>query len=73
MVNFTINDGVLEKYSGDESGITIPGGVKKIGYRAFGDCSGLTDITIPDSVKYIEDGVFSGCTGLTGITISDDV
>ena len=46
--------------------------VTGIGYKAFGDCTGLTSITIPNSVTYISGG-FGGCTGLTSITIPNSV
>ena len=46
--------------------------VTSIGYKAFGDCTGLTSITIPNSVTYISGG-FGGCTGLTSITIPNSV
>ena len=59
-------------------GFTIPlrlGGypVKSIGYRAFGNCTGLTSITIPNSVTSIWTSAFENCTGLTSITIPNSV
>lgn len=51
----------------------IPNSVKKIGYRAFYGCTGLTSIDLPNSVTSIEDGAFCYCTGLTSITIPNSV
>lgn len=44
--------------------VTIPDGVRFIGYGAFGECSGLTDVTISSSIAIIEGHAFSGCTNL---------
>ena len=47
--------------------------VTSIEYRAFGDCTGLTEVTIPNSVTSIGDDAFRGCTGLTEVTIPNSV
>ena len=47
--------------------------VKKIGYRAFYNCTSLASITIPDSVTEIGGGAFENCTSLTSVTIGDSV
>ena len=53
--NFEIENGVLIKYTGQYSYVTIPDTVTKIGDYAFSNCSKLTRITIPDSVTSIGD------------------
>ena len=63
MTDFEVKDGAC----------IIPGGEKKIGYRAFRDCEELKSIVIPNSVKMIEASAFEDCTGLTEITIPDSV
>ncbi len=45
---------------------TIPNGVKRIGFCAFGDTN-LNTITIPRSVTSIDAGAFSGCWNLSDI------
>ena len=41
--------------------VTIPDGVKSIGYEAFRGCKGLNSIIIPDSVTSIGNYAFRGC------------
>lgn len=53
--------------------VTIPNGVRKIGNRAFANCSSLTSITIPDSVTEIGKCAFLRCSSLNSIAIPDSV
>ena len=68
---FIIKDGVLLKYSGNETSVTIPNSVTKIGGGVFGHRSNLTSITIPNSVTEIEGYAFYGCSSLTAVHITD--
>ena len=52
--------------------VTIPKGVRKIGWAAFMGCS-LTSITIPNSVTEIGCFAFCDCISLTSITIPNSV
>ena len=74
---FTIENGVLTKYTGNGGKVTIPNDpsnkVTKIGKNAFKDCKSLTNITIPNSVKEIGDSAFSFCSSLTKIVIPNSV
>ena len=70
---FEIENGILKKYCGKETDVTIPDDVTSIGRCAFVGCFGLTSITIPESVTSIGLGAFSGCSGLTTITIPEGV
>ncbi len=53
--------------------ITVPYGVKNIGYEAFSYCVNLSDIKISDSVTDIEDYAFRNCESLKSITIPKGV
>ncbi len=72
------NNGSGNTYSGS---VTIPatvsyGGktyrVTEIGYRAFGNCSGLTSVNIGSNVTIIGESAFS-YSGLTSVVIPDNV
>ncbi len=47
--------------------------VKGIGYKAFGECSGLTAVTLPTSLDYVGDLAFIRCTSLSEIEIPENV
>ena len=47
--------------------------VKGIGYRAFNNCTGLTDVSFPNTIEYIRREAFQGCTALTTIDIPASV
>ncbi|MBQ8133993.1 MAG: leucine-rich repeat protein [Clostridia bacterium] len=53
--------------------ISIPSGVKTIGYRAFENYTNLTKVTMTNSVARIGYGAFEKCTSLTGITLSKNI
>lgn len=55
--DFEIKDGVLVRYNGNDSDVTIPEGVTEIGNLAF--CmTGVENVIIPDGVKRIGGGAF---------------
>ena len=45
--------------------VTIPSGVKKLGWFAFSGCTSLASVTLPESVESIGYDAFSYCTKLT--------
>ncbi len=45
--------------------VTLPKGIKKLGWFAFSGCTSLKSIHIPDSVSEIGYDAFAYCTGLT--------
>ena len=58
-----------------DAAYTIPDGVTEIGWRAFYDCTSLTEVTIPDSVVMGIDGFmfgFDGCTSLREISVDEN-
>lgn len=72
-MDFVINNGVLEKYTGKGGDVVVPDGVTSIGGKAFSLCDKLTSITIPASVTCIGILAFYGCSNLTSITIPNNV
>lgn len=70
---FVIEGGVLVKYNGSSSTVSIPDGVTQIGSGAFGGCLSLTTVTIPTGVTSIGDSAFKGCTYLTTVNIPASV
>lgn len=70
--DFTIKDGVLEKYTGDGSDVVIPEGVTEIEYAAFSKCS-IKSVVIPEGVKYIDSYAFLGCENLEEIVIPSTI
>lgn len=70
---FVIENGVLKGYYGQSGDVTIPSGVKVIGYRAFGALQGageeLRSVTIPESVTEIEDEAFYERSSLRNVKL----
>lgn len=71
--NYKIVDGVLIKFIGKSTDLTIPKTVKEIGEDAFFCCHKITKVFIPESVKIIGVNAFDGCTSLDQITIPNSV
>jgi len=71
--DFTIVNGVLIKYNGSASKVSIPSTVTSIDAYAFNECSDILQILIPKSVTSIGRYAFEQCTSLTKITIPDSV
>ena len=72
---FNKNQTIIIKYPEGKkcTSYEIPNSVTSIEYRAFKDCSSLTNITIPNSVTSIGYSAFDGCSSLTNITIPNSV
>lgn len=73
MAEFTIVNGTLTDYSGNESEINIPESVTKIGMWAFHNCTGLTKINIPHGISELDLSFVSGCESLSRINIPSSV
>lgn len=70
--SFTIRNGTLVEYSGNDEEVVIPNGVVSIGSAAFSGCT-AKKIIIPDTVTEIQNGAFFQCTNLKEITIPSRV
>ena len=66
--DFVIRAGVLEKYNGSETKVTIPDTVHFIGAQAFLNCYGLTEVIIPEGVIAIKGSAFSSCCSLKKVS-----
>lgn len=71
--DFVIENGVLKKYQGSSTNVTIPKGVKEIGYSAFAGNTTITSVVIPKGVIFIDANAFYTCTNLSNITIPNTV
>lgn len=65
-----LGDGVLVKYLGSDTAVTLPDGVRRIASRAFVS-SKLSAVTLPDSVYAIDPYAFADCVGLTTLSLND--
>ena len=54
------------------SKITIPEGVKRIGYSSFEENNSLTQVILPSTLEEIDQCAFAGCTNLKSITLPDN-
>lgn len=60
-------------YCGQNTAMTIPAGVQKIGKRAFYQNKELTSLTIPEGVTAIGSEAFERCEKLQSVHIADSV
>lgn len=69
---YIVINGMLCAYAGTETDITIPDGVKKIGYAALSKTN-ITSVKMPDSLLSIENKAFLNCADLKKVEMSDSV
>lgn len=62
-------DNILIAYTGSETNVVIPYGVKIIAGCAFEGCTSMMSVEIPETVREIGGLAFSGCTQLTECNI----
>lgn len=65
---FKILNGVLKKYRGHETCVTVPEGVREIGSSAFRGRE-LRELHLPDSLEKISECAFYGCVRLTELVL----
>ncbi len=68
-----VGDGVLIKYNGKLSGITLPENVKYIAGSVFRDNTKISAVELPDGLRGIDKNAFYGCSNLTSVTIPRSV
>jgi uncharacterized repeat protein (TIGR02543 family) len=51
--------------------LTVPRGVREIGYSAFAGCTGMKSVSLPYGLVSIGDYAFMNCTGLSFVTLPD--
>ena len=61
------DDKILVGYTGTETDLIIPDGIKEIYKYAFKGCTSLTSVVIPDSVTTIGDNAFRYCYKLVEV------
>lgn len=67
---FTIEDGILTSYEGDDRVVTIPEGVVVIGERAFMGHEEMEKVVMPQTLTTLRNGAFYGCSSLETIKFS---
>lgn len=70
---FTINNGLLTKYTGTAETVTIPSNVSRIGKSAFQNNKYIKNVIIPGNVRKIEMLAFYGCSNLESVTMAEGV
>ena len=66
--DFTIVNGVLQKYKGNDKEVVIPENVREIGRNAFTGTN-IQKVTLPDSVLIIQNWAFSACSKLEQVVL----
>lgn len=72
MSDFIIENGELQKYTGDGVDVVVPEGVTAIGESAFWN-AGIESIKLPNGLKRIKEQAFAGCRGLKELVLPDSV
>ena len=73
--NVTCIEGGAFDGNADITSVKFAAPMKKIGSRAFKDCTGLTSAVLPatENYDYNSSGIYSGCNGITSLTIAEGV
>ncbi|MBE6587995.1 MAG: leucine-rich repeat domain-containing protein [Ruminococcaceae bacterium] len=73
MSDFIIENGILEKYTGTDSLVTVPESVTEIKKYAFSENGFIREVIIPDTVLSIGAGCFYGCNNLKKVRFPKDL
>lgn len=73
--DYTVMAGVLKKYLGSDTEVTIPGnlGITSIGDRAFFRNANITQVKIPAGITSVGNYAFAGCENLKHVLFADSV
>ena len=71
--DFTVENGVLTAYTGDDATVTIPSTVTRIKSTAFQTSHDMTKIVIPTSVTTIDNTAFDRCSKLKEFSVSGNI
>lgn len=67
--DFVIENGVLTKYNGNDTNVTIPKEVTVIGNHAFDSCTSIKSVTLQSGVTEIGMSAFLQCYNLTTVSL----
>lgn len=70
---FGILNDVLVKYNGSAPNVVVPGGVKRIGARAFENNRSIRSVILPDKLLGIGVDAFAGCANLQEVVVPGSV
>ena len=71
--SFEIDDDVLTQYTGDDTHVSVPDGITRIGDDAFSGKTEIQTITLPDSVTVIGESAFWHCDSLEKINLPEGI
>ena len=57
---FVINEGILQKYTGNAQKVVIPANVTIIGAAAFDENDTVTEVVMPANLREIQNSAFQG-------------
>lgn len=69
MENFRIENGILVEYTGDETVVRVPRGVRVVENGALARLKRVEEIVLPPSVKEIRHGAFMHCAALREVRL----
>lgn len=70
---FLVNGGVLLAYSGNNSQVAVPGGVRVIAAEVFSGHGEIESVRLPDSLQVIGEAAFENCESLKKVTFGDNI